>query len=154
MASRNNDFTEKQIRGLNLTIKGVAKKYPFIKSFKFSKDFEKYKANLYIVVFIDIFEVAKYLNLEVREYYKNNLDKIESSALSAFLTEKNDENDYRSEEVFDKCYSLKREIEESMDTLYSNLPEEFKIYYVTEVLNIYHNVLCAISIDSFKQYKI
>ena len=131
--SRNNNFNEKQIKGIDMSFNGTKKKYPFLNKWSFSSDFEKYASFLYIVVFIDMFEVANYLNLEVKDYYKNNEHRMSSSALSVFFKKIGEQDDWGArginDEVFEIGYKLRTDIENHINSLYDRLPDDFKIFY-------------------------
>lgn len=70
---RDNNFTDKQIRGIDLTIKALSKKFPFIEGWEFTEDFIKYDVSLYINLYVDLDELKEYVGeKEVKEYYRNS----------------------------------------------------------------------------------
>ena len=42
------DLTKKQLRGVDLAIKALSKKFPFVEGWEFSDDYQKYNSNLFI----------------------------------------------------------------------------------------------------------
>lgn len=129
---RNNDLTKEQIKGIDLSVKSVSKKFSFVKGWEFSEDYDKYVSHLYINILIDIFEVAELLKYQVKDYYINNLESVQSSALSPFLKIK-DSSDYTNDEqVFEDAYSLGRDVDNALNYFYDILPEKFKLYYSYE----------------------
>lgn len=129
--SRNNEFTEKQIRGIDLVIKSVKKKYPFIKGWKFTKDFEKYIAHLYIDIIVDFDDVAKFYNQTLHPAYADRKFPLVSSLLYTFLSSNLFMNfdDSERQAFFEKNYNETKKITNNVTSLYEKLPEEFAIYY-------------------------
>lgn len=132
-SSRNNDFTEKQIRGIDLVIKSAKKKYPFIKGWEFHKNFKDYVAHLYINVIVDFDEVAESYKDTLEPVYRERKFPLISSLLLTFL-----KSNYRSvlnfnspesQEIFNHNYNETRKVTNFIENLYKNLPEDFLIYY-------------------------
>jgi hypothetical protein len=56
-AKRDNNFTKKQLRGLDMVMDKVMKKYSFVKGWKFSPIYEKYAVTIYLDLYVDFFEL-------------------------------------------------------------------------------------------------
>jgi|688.fasta_scaffold139959_4 hypothetical protein len=130
-SSRNNEFTEKQIRGIDLVIKSAKKKYPFIRGWEFHKNFKDYVAHLYINLIVDFDEVAEFYKDTLSPFYKERKMPLISSLLLTFLS-----SNYNSifdsperQESFNRNYNETRKVTNFIENLYKNLPEDFLIYY-------------------------
>lgn len=137
MAERDNKFTEKQIRGIDLIVKSVKKKYPFIRGWEFNKDFEKYIAHLYINLIVDFDEVAKFYKDDIHHVYKDRKMPLISSLLLTFLAS-NDVLGFdnpKRQEFFEYNYNETKKLTNLVSQLYKTLPEEFLIYYDYESWN-------------------
>mgnify|MGYP003337879069 CR=1 FL=1 len=126
---RDNNFTDKQIRGIDLTIKAASKKFPFIKGWDFSNGYEQYQVSLYLDLYVDLDELKEYAGeKEVKEYYRNS-EKF-GAILSPF-----DWGDYGTDEwqaFADKSYELSQKINDYMNNFYSSLPEDYIINWVSQ----------------------
>ena len=149
-SKRNNNFTEKEIRGITMAVRMAKKSYPFITSWKLAPDYEKYNAHLYILLGIDINKLSEFTNIGIKDYY---LDKMEEGrifgALYMFLDWP---GEYGSDEwinMSDRSYNLKLNIKNTIKDAYSYLPEDMKIYYESELgAGVYKNEV-VIDIDDF-----
>lgn len=137
MAKWRNEFTDDQKKGLEMIMKSVKKKFPFIKGWKLSDTYENYITTLYIDIYFDLFELSEYLNLDIKDYYKKKYYEspkdINSSALSVFFNDKNEDVLGFSESLFDKLYEFKYDkIQKYMNNLYNYIPDKYKIYWSME----------------------
>lgn len=156
ISNRDNNFNKDQIKGLNMVINATKKKNPYIKGWEFSNDFEKYPTTLYINLLIDIIELSEILDLDVRDYYlklyQESPSEIYSGSLSVFFKEKGKEESYRhDEELFDRLYNVRKELNDYIIYLYNLLPDEFKIYYIHDGNFGKYEILVTINIETFKQ---
>lgn len=129
--SRNNEFTEKQIRGIDLVIKSAKKKYPFIRGWEFHKDFKDYVAHLYINLIVDFDEVAEFYKDTLSQFYKERKMPLISSLLLTFLSSNyiGDFDSPERQESFNRNYNETKKVINFIGDLYKNLPEDFLIYY-------------------------
>jgi len=129
--TRNNEFTDKQKRGIDLVVKSVAKKYPFIKGWEFTKNFKDYTAHLYINLIVDFDEVAKFYNETLHPAYAERKIPLISSLIKTFLSSNpilrfdSPERD----EFFEKNYNDTKKITNLISSVYKSLPEDFLTYY-------------------------
>lgn len=131
MSRRDNQFSKKQIRGIELVVNSVKKKYPFIRGWEFNKDFEKYIAHLYINLIVDFDDVAKFYNDDIHLLYRDRKVPLISSLILTFLSS-NDVlgfDDSKRREFFEHNYNETKKIINLVSQLYKTLPEEFLIYY-------------------------
>ena len=146
---RNNEFTDEQIKGIDLCVRGIAKKYKFIKGWKLDKNYKNYVSNLYIDIFIDYFEVAKEIDSKISpfwlDYYKDYRE-LKSSSLGSHM--ESDENS--KDEIFQKSYTLLRNVTNNLNYLYSKLPDNMQISYKSDFGGQH---LCNLGVNEFIQYK-
>lgn len=134
-AKRDNNFTEKQLRGLDMVINKLMKKYSFIKGWKTSPVYKNYTATLYMDLYVDFFELADKYGYGVSSYWKQEIlqdpDKNGVGSLSPYIGNKDgtssDWNSPEREEIFDKYYKLGKEFREYVNKLYLHLPEDYII---------------------------
>ena len=137
---RDNNFTDKQLRGLDLVFKGAKKKFPFILGWELSDGYENYDCNLYLDIKVDVKKLSEYIGMEP----KQNNTKKSGAILTPF-----DWGDYKSgewEENGEKSFKLSVQIRDFLNENYEMLPEDYKIYYDLGHPYLYINRL---SIDYF-----
>jgi hypothetical protein len=131
---RDNNFTKQQLRGIELAVKSASKKFPFIKGWKFSKDFKNYSAHLYIDLFVDYVEFAKFYNSDIHYAYQSRTTLPRTSIPHTFLKDA-PVSGFQTEEwneYFEKAYSENQKIKNYLEKIYESLPEEFSIFYPTK----------------------
>lgn len=137
---RDNNFTDKQIRGLDLVFKVAKKKFPFIIGWEFSEGYEKYDCNLYLDIKIDVQKLGEYVEMEPKDYSTKKFGAL----LSPF-----DWGGYKTdkwEEIGEKSYQLAVQIKSFINENYNILPDEFKMYYDLGHLSKY---IVNLSIDNY-----
>jgi len=120
---RDNNFTDKQKRGIDLVFKVAKKKFPFIIGWQFSESYEKYDCTLYLDMKIDVQKLGEYVGMVPNEHSAKKFGAL----LSPF-----DWGDFKSvnwDEVANKSYNLVVQMKSFINENYDILPEEFKIYY-------------------------
>ena len=158
-AKRDNNFTEKQLRGLDMVMNKVIKKYSFIKGWKLSPVYERFAVTLYLDLYVDFFELADKYGYGVLTYWKQEIlqdpDKNGVGALSAYIGNKDGTsygwNSPKREEIFEKYYKLGKEIREYVNNLYIHLPEEYIINWESSFSSLVGDNLIPVSI-SFDNY--
>ena len=134
-AKRDNNFTKKQLRGLDMVMNKLMKKYSFIKGWRLSPIYENYKVSIYLDLYVNFFELAEKYGYGVLNYWKNDLlrepEKNAVGAISAYIGNKDgtslDWNSPEREEIFNRFYNLGKEIREYANSLYLHLPEDYII---------------------------
>lgn len=130
---RDNNFNEKQIKGLDMVMRALAKQYKFVKGWQLDTRYEEYMYTLYIDLFIDINDLAEQTNNYIN---KNRVgEKKGSSIFFALTPNKNGEplEGFTPEwdQFVDDSYEYGKEIRDKMNFLYIKLPYEFKIHVDT-----------------------
>jgi len=158
-AKRDNNFTEKQLRGLDMVMNKLMKKYSFIKGWKTSPVYKNYAVTLYMDLYVDFFELADKHGYGVLNYWKNDLlqepEKNAVGAISAYIGNKDGTSlswdTPEREESFNTYYELGKEIREYVNNLYIHLPEEYIINWESSFSSLVGDNLIPVSI-SFDNY--
>jgi hypothetical protein len=157
LTSRDNNLTEKQIRGIDLVVKSASKKYPFIFGWEFYPDWEKYHAQLYIDLYVDWNLISQYYNIPLRPFYAERPEIVLDSTTSLFAYLSFDHSfgdEVNRNEHFLTGYNHGVQIKNLLTTLYQALPEEYQLYYthrhsvVGEIKN-----LCTLSVSDYIDIK-
>ena len=128
MPSRDNNFTKEQIKGISLTIKGLSKKYKFVKNWEFTHDFESYHSILYLNIYIDIDVLSEFAGIEVDDFYRRQiLNDPENAEYVRLFGPLN--YDYQNKEITEKSARIKEDMVTYMNETYSMFPENLKIKY-------------------------
>ena len=119
-------MTEIQYKGVDLVIKGVKKKYNFIKGWQPYPQHENYENILFIEIIMDYQEFA-----DNYKYYFRRLrySRVKSYGIVPYVE--------RSEGVTDSdlethVRQIRSDIEESINILYQSLPDEYKFFWRIE----------------------
>ena len=150
---RDNDFTQSQLRGIELVVKSISKRYPFIEGWRFEKDWEKWLTGVYIDIKVDWNKVFKFYNTKVSPKWENylRLDKEGySSSLLLTFTDLNplSEDPTLHNEFFEYNFNTTLKLRNLASSLYENLPEELSIFYGYDD-NPNYKVRCRLNVTSF-----
>ena len=124
-------ISEKQIKGIDLSVKATKKVFPFIKGWEFTPDWERYSTVVYINLYIDFIELGKFLNMEVREYWLERIESGEKFVTGALLTPF-DWGDYGTdnwEKISDISHNLRLKINDTLSKAYQFIPDSMSIFY-------------------------
>lgn len=127
---RDDNFTKNQIKGIDLTIKAISKKYPFIKGWRFIDNYQQWKAHLYIDIIVNWDEVAEFYGKEVKPYWQvafKNGDKVDSSLIDSYMFDNPSHTEEGYQEYFDKSFMETKKIGTLINSIYSSLPKEFQV---------------------------
>lgn len=136
-------LTNNEKKGIDLTVKGLAKTYPFVKGWDYNENSDDYTYSLYINLLIDPIESIEF----IREKY--GIELYPSRTLIDIVTKRPDEyetpvlmlygsvegeggqmispdNDAWSD-TFNKFYDIKLEMVERLNDKYNMLPDEYKV---------------------------
>ena len=127
-------INDKQMRGIDMVIKAIMKKYKFLKGWELYPDHEQYDAVLFINVIMDYQEFA-----DTYKYYTepSRYKFIKRTASNPATYMGRDKKDYDSmyhekdKSVYEEVKLIKEDIEETTKELYRNLPEEFHSTFST-----------------------
>jgi hypothetical protein len=111
---RNNDLTDKQIRGIDLVVKSVSKKYPFILGWEFTETWKKYHYHLYIDLYVDWKLISEFYNEPLRDFYTNHPEMVDRGA-SLFSYIGFDESVTTQDDHFQKGYNEGMKIKSLME---------------------------------------
>ena len=149
-------LTKDQTKGIDLIVKAVMKKHPFIKGGEVSDDYKKFEAILFIDLNIDWFQLAeenghKLYDLWVRDYEMNGPSVLSTSTLSGFIHR--DETDYATpDDIFQLYYDLISQINKELNQMYDFLPDNMKVEYESFGYS-YKKSYVNINVGEYKQYK-
>jgi len=152
-ATRDNNFTQSQLRGIDLVVKSLSKKYPFVEGWKFEDGWDKWIVSIYIDIQVDWNKVFKFYNTKLSpkwEFYVNSEKSGVNSSLLLTFTELNPmtKDSKIHEEFFELNYNTTLELKNFANYLYENLPEEFSVFYsYVEKPNIKNK--CKLQITNF-----
>ena len=122
------ELTPKEIKGLDIVVKGATKKYPFIKGWELHPDYRTYKGVLFVTLKLNPFTFGEWYGCEVTDFWKRDLieggyysDKMYYS-LGTYLDDKCVDGD--------EVYKIKTEISEKLNSLYNMLPKQYISTYM------------------------
>ncbi len=125
------NITEKQIRGIDLSVKATKKAFPFIKGWEFTPDWERYTTVIYINLYIDFIALGKFLNMEVREYWLDRYESGEEFVTGALLSPF-DWGDYGTDnwdKIAEISHNLRQKINGTLTKAYEFIPDDMSIFY-------------------------
>ena len=118
-------LNDKQIRGVEMVIKAISRKYKFVKGWELYERNEKYESVLFINLIMDYQEFA-----DTYKYYtrRNKHQRITTSSIAAYMSKSEEDFNKPYDEkntLYDEITNIRNEMEKSIKQLYDNLPEEF-----------------------------
>jgi len=119
-------LTKKQYRALDIMMKSVSKRYPFIIGWKPSDDFLKYDTMLNLNIIVDYNKLADFFNAETRPYWLNVI-KDEGSVQSYSLGGLFNYDD--NPQIKDLSYDTSDNIERILSDINEQLPDDIRITY-------------------------
>lgn len=157
-AIRDNNFTPKQIRGIDLVVKSMSKKYPYVKGWKFDEEYYRWPTTLYIDIFVNWKEYGEVNGYGFRNYYEKNYDNTSSLLKSPapYVFFDLDEFNKEEREIFiNKGYEDTKKFKTTLMSLYEKLPDEFLIKYEYSLLTgqeIINTV--GLQVDEYLDYRL
>lgn len=124
------NFTKENIKGIDVLIRALKKKYKFITDYRITPDPEnKYKFTIFIELFINFEKLSEYSGYELSDFYykkKNTIDN--KSFISTYFNTKGEFSSGSLEELVNYFSNLKEDINKDMEQLYEDgIPKEFKV---------------------------
>jgi len=144
-ATRNNDLTPKQKRGLELVLKTLMKKYNFINGWELIRDWGKWATTFYFNLDVNIYKLSEFYNKPIDEYNKIKIDNgevIETTSLFSIVRTTNP-----GEQDRDDAYNEKKNMQNFLNQLYENLPDDMVVVWSSETGREYK---CNIGIEDFR----
>ena len=122
-------LTKKQLRALDMMIKSLSKRYPFIIGWKPSEDFLQYDTMLNIDFKVDYDKLAKFFNAETDDSWKRIIENEGPYPMYSL----GGPFDYdKFPHIKDLSYDTSAKIEELLTDMNAELPEGFSITYTYE----------------------
>jgi hypothetical protein len=118
-------LNDKQLKGIDMVIRAIMKKYKFIKGWELYPDHEQYDSVIFLNVIMDYQEFADTYNYYIQPI---NWRRSASSPATYLGRDKEDYNkDYidKDKSLYQEIKSIKDDIENTIRELYTNLPQEF-----------------------------
>lgn len=156
LTSRDNNLTEKQIRGIDLVVKSASKKYPFILGWRLDSDWDKYDAHLYLDLYVDWNLISQYYNEPIRPFYAERPEIVlgKTSSLFSYLgSDYSWENNVGRDNHFLIGYNHGVKIKNLLTNLYTALPEEYQLHYTHHGGLGDSKTLCALSVDEYVDFR-
>lgn len=136
------EFGEMQMKGINLVVKALSKKFPFVTGWELSQIWDEYYNVIFINLIVDLEKAGEYYNVEFSDYWIDSWksDKMVDASYILSMAYNNNLNSLVET----------NKIKEKLQELYSNLPDDFCLFYRFEDtdLNKFKN-RCFINIHYF-----
>ena len=115
-------LTPKQIKGLDLVVKALSKKYPYIVGWEKSDAFDKYETQMFINLIVDMNKLSEYFNSTIKSYWVEDLEegKHDYSGGVYFL------EDYATAEEI--ASQNRKQIGIRINESFKILPKEFQVW--------------------------
>ena len=135
-------LTKKQLRALDMMIKSISKRYPFIIGWKPSEDFLLYDTMLNIDFKVDYDKLAKFFNADPDETWKRIIEN-EGPYPTYSLGGPFDYDKYPH--IKDLSFNTTESMERILTTINEELPDDMKITYPYEnfrgeIVNVPRNI--------------
>jgi len=144
------ELTPNEIRGVDLIVKSLKKKYNFIQGWEPVNDYTKYYNTLFVTIKIDYDKVSDYFGMRIRPSIKlhlNNKDPEwwgrEVYSLTAFLDEP---------EGYTGGYDTKTRMRDLGEHLYKQLPPQLQRTYPYDYLNKTEQIPVVFKVHGFVVY--
>ena len=144
------ELTPNEIRGIDLVVKALKKKYDFIIGWEPVNDYRKYHNTLFIAIKMDMEKVSDYFGFRIRPVIKKlMLDKdpywygrdISSPTTFLDLPEGNDDG-----------YNVRVHMKELASHLYNQLPQQLRRTYPYQFNNKTEDLTINLNINEFLAY--
>jgi len=116
------NFDEDKEKGINLVIKALSKKFPFIIGWELAENFDKYKIFYLINLIIDLEKVGEFYNVEMDSFFLKQWNSDSLYQTPYILT-------YSEAKKDDRNRSETKKIEEVLNNFYNRIPEKFSIFF-------------------------
>ena len=127
------DITPIKRKGIDMAVKGLRRPFPFITGYQ-DDPTDQYESSHYIDLIVDLNKLSEYMEVPVNPYWSNELSNDpryqKVYAIWSYLNFPS-EYDYTKDVSTHPGFILGQEITSSLETLYSYLPEEYKLYYTS-----------------------
>jgi hypothetical protein len=141
-SKRIGEFGEKQMMGINLAIKGTAKKYKFITGWELEKDWNKYPSFLVINLIVDLDKVGEYYDIKMKDYWLKEW-KSDNFVESHYLLSLAEDRTLDSLGEKDK-------LENTINQLYKLIPDNLSVFYEFDSGLMKKDYKCTIQVTQFQ----
>ena len=127
-------LNDKQIKGIDMVIKAIGKKYKFIKGWELYPEHEQYDAVIFINVTMNFQEFADTYKYYTEPSRYKFIKRTASNPATYMGRDKKDFDSHyheRDMSLYDEVRLIKEDIERTTKELYQNLPEEFQSTFAT-----------------------
>ena len=135
MGQYKRELTLEKIKGIDIVVKSISKKYPFIKGWNFNDEWETWETLLEIDFLVDFKEFRKYVGDDKSKVYSYKITYLN-------LT---DAVDFK---YYDEAHDLSDNIKKLSNYLYQSLPEEMAFHWVTD-----EERRCKLTPSFFKEFQ-
>ena len=144
------ELTPNEIKGINLIVKSLKKKYNFIQGWEPDDEYMKYDNTLFIHLLVDYDKVSDYFGMRIRPFIKNLLNikdpewwGKEIYSLTAFLEEP---------EGYTGGYDTKTRMRDLAEHLYKQLPPQLQRTYTFQAYDGDKQLPVVLKIHGFVVY--
>ena len=145
----NEDFSNKQLKGINMAVKALSADYDFITGWELSKNAYEYGSVIYIDLIVDLDKVNEF-------YLDNGIFTPETQIRDYWLKRwKEDDNQYMYfilgfSDIESKLnISESRNLKNELDTYYQQIPEIFATNYILEYDGTEREYRCELNSNEF-----
>ena len=128
------DITPIKRKGIEMSVKGLHKKFPFIIGYKDDESVDQYESAHYIDLIVDLNKLSEYMDVPVNPFWSVHASDPSYQkiyAIWSYLKFPN-EVDYTKDIHNHPGYILGEDIRETVETIYELLPEQYKLYYESD----------------------
>ena len=128
------DITPIKRKGIEMSVKGLHKKFPFILGYKDDESIDQYESAHYIDLIIDLNKLSEYMDVPVNPFWSVHANEPSYQKIYAiwsylqFPPEVDSWGDIHNH----PGYILGEDIRETVETIYEYLPEQYKLYYKSD----------------------
>ena len=131
------DITPIKRKGIDMAVKGLRKKFPFIKGYEDDDSVDKYESAHYIDLIIDLDKLSDYMDVPVNPFWKVHASDPQYRkvyAIWSYLNFPPPYNNTNSDNIQSHPgYMLGGEIKSTLNTMYDYLPDEYKLFYTSQM---------------------
>lgn len=115
-------LSPKQILGIDLVVKSISKKYPYVVGWKKSDVFDKYQSQMFIDLLVDMTKISNYFDRPIKTYWVEDLEvgRTDYNSGVFFLSDSADLDEIAVEN--------RKWIEKRINETYKSLPKEFQVW--------------------------
>ena len=127
------DITPIKRRGIDLTVKGLRKRYPFIIGYKDDTSEVTYNSAHYIDLIVDNNKLSEYMGVPINPYWERHLkdnpqyERLYSIWSCLKFPNESDYDNIRNHPGF----ILDGKVKDDLTSMYTFVPEQYRLYYIS-----------------------